>query len=109
MTMTAADWLIRFAKLNWLVNVSGLQGGEDHDEHDQAEDAGSDPTSPPADLGDVGADDVAEADRRDSSGASGSPSGVRSGVGWVWRRHWSSVHLRGVLGAAGPGRRSGRW
>ena len=61
MTMTPAPWLIRLAKLNALVNVPGLQGGEHDDQHQQPEDGGKRPDVAAADLGDVVAAPLARA------------------------------------------------
>ena len=60
MTMTAALWISRLAKLNGLVNVSGRSDGEDDQQGDQAEDRRQRSDVAAADAGDVLAGRVAE-------------------------------------------------
>ena len=77
MTMTGALWLIRLAKLNELVNVSGRSDGEHDQQHEQAEDGGQRPDVAAAHPRDVLARRIGERSSAGAGGTSSTSSGQR--------------------------------
>ena len=102
MTMTAAPWLIRLAKLNAVGERVGPQDREHDDQHDQAEDGRQRADVAAADPGDVVADGVAERSRARARGVPVLLS-VRRG-----RCSAVLLSLVGVVGSLGAGSASRR-
>ena len=106
-TMTPAAWLIRLAKLNALVNVSGRSAEKMMTSATRPEHGRQRADVAAADPGDVVAEQAAERVVVDLVGVLGRPRRRRS-----WSRCSSDVASRSVPSAPGCCRRairSGRW